>query len=1174
MRGGGGDLRRTLRLFGRFTVGQRRAFVFATAWLALEAATAVAVPDLIKRLTDFLIDDRRPSLLGFTPSLDATIPLIALAIVVATAVNSSSASLAVIFLAHAARTLGFNVRGALFSHLQQLPLAFHLRRSTGDVLTRLTGDVKAMEDFVEGSYGELVGGAMILAATLGYLFGQSPQVALLALAVVPLLMVVSSIFTRRIKKASKRLRASEGDLASTAQEMLATISLVQVYGGADREARKFAEQSRAARDAVLQTGRLEAFFGFTVAVLEAVGIAVVILLGARLVSSRALTAGDLIAFILLIQNMFKPIRKIIKHWNKVASVYASVERVGELLDRQPTVVDAPGAHPAPPLRGEIEFRDVSFAYQARADDEGSVGRLALQSLSFRMAAGEAVALVGHSGAGKSTIAQLLPRLYDPHAGAVLVDGQDIREFTLASLRSQISMVLQETVLLRGTVAENIAYGREGATFDDVVAAAKQANAHDFVMDMPDGYDTVLAERAATLSGGQRQRLAIARAFIRDAPILILDEPTTGLDAESSALVAEALQTLASNRSTLIVSHDLNLIRSVGRVLVISAGRILQDGSPDDLLASGGLYADLYARQFGEAVAATAAAPSTGAAAAGVPADQLPRSVVEREADLSWDEPEPSEIRRFDTAVIEAMPLPATREEFLALTGWIPTVQMPAAGRLPTPAADDLDPLRSPGLNRALPGLAEALSASAMAPRLQRMVADDWELLACSPGKAHVEPGHGATLQYRLELRRRGAGETREHVVAGRLFATAEAAEAWRSEVDALADTLEGRDDLRAFAGPALTVRELCLVLHVFPLDPALPGLVPATDPSQLMELLGPQLTSAVPGLLLQGCRAEVVRYGRGRCVLRYELAWRLQPARRSLKQIVYGKVSEDGRGRLVGPAATALRQAPEGPGAALPFLVPRFQGYLPHLRLALLEAVPGSPQLPALLRPRAGGAAAPGGDLTAEGAVLACARVAAALHRSSIPVGPPRTLAGEVDAVRASVDALAPMAPALAATLHRHLGAVADVGVEPPGPPGAAHGDFGPSQVLFDGPTTSLVDLDTVCLAEPALDLAQFTGQLAVAVRRARAEGGATRDGGQNGGRDGGQDGGQDLGSAFLREYLRLSGSDPDVLLPRVDAYRTVALTRIAVRSWCRLRPERLRPTLALLDEPSGLLVP
>ena len=230
----GGDLRRTWRLFGRFTAGQRWAFVVATAFLSLEAATAVAVPDLIKRLTDFLIDDRRPSLFGFTPAADSTIPLIALAIVIATAVNSSSASMAVIYLAKAARTLGFNVRGALFSHLQRLPLAFHLRRSTGDVLTRLTGDVKAMEDFVEGSVGEIVGGLLILAATLGYLFAQSPQVALLALVVVPLLITVSSIFTRRINKASKRLRASEGDLASTAQGMLATSSLIQVYGGAER----------------------------------------------------------------------------------------------------------------------------------------------------------------------------------------------------------------------------------------------------------------------------------------------------------------------------------------------------------------------------------------------------------------------------------------------------------------------------------------------------------------------------------------------------------------------------------------------------------------------------------------------------------------------------------------------------------------------------------------------------------------------------------------------------------------------------------------------------------------------------------------------------------------------------------------------------------------------------
>ncbi|MGZ4508268.1 MAG: ABC transporter transmembrane domain-containing protein [Blastococcus sp.] len=1137
---GGGDFRRTLRLFGRFTVGQRRVFLFAVLLLTVDAATAVAVPNLIKNLTDFLVAHHRPTMLGFTPSAEATVPVIAVAIVAATALNSSSESLADISLATAARTLGFNLRGTLFAHLQRLPLAFHLRRGTGEVLTRLTGDVKAMEDFVEDSVSDLVGSVLILAATMAYLFSQSWQIALLAVVIVPLLTVVSNVFARRIKSASKQLRASEGELASTAQEMLSTISLVQVYGRGDVEERKFARQSSSARDAFLRTSRLDAFFSFTVAVVESLGIAVVILVGSRLVTSGTLTAGELIAFILLIQNMFKPVRRIIKQWNKVASVYASVERVGDLLDLRPTVVDAPDARPAPALRGEIEFRDVSFAYEPLSDGQAP-GRLALESVSFRVAAGESVALVGQSGAGKSTIAQLLPRLYDPHAGAVLVDGHDIRQFTFDSLRQQISMVLQETLMFRGTVAENIAYGREGATAEEVVAAAKQAAAHDFVMALPDGYDTVLGERAATLSGGQRQRLAVARAFIRDASILILDEPTTGLDAQSAAVVAESLQTLARDRSTLIVSHDFNLIRSVDRVLVMSAGRILEEGSPADLLASGGLYSDLYARQFGEAVAAAAAPAAVEPAPlpAGPPLDAADRL----------------ETRTFDTLLAEAVPRPATPEQFRALTGWLPTVQA-------RPTDSDLDPLRSPALTRALPGLTEALTGSAMAPHLQRMLADDWELLACAPGKAFVEPGAGASLQYRLELRHRVAGETVQHLVAGRLFPTMGAAEGWLSRVVPLTDQLAGRDDVRAFACPALLVRELRLVLHAFPLDPVLPGLVLATDPTELVTTLGPLLTSSVPGLVLQGCRAEVVRYGRGRCVLRYELAWRLDPGRRSLKQVVYGTVYGGGEGRLVGPAVTALRERMlDGAGAALPFLVPRFQAYLPDLRLALLEAVPGSPMLPALIRARAGVVDAPEGP-TAEEAVVACARIAAALHRSSIPVGPARTLAEEVDAARAAVDDLAPLAPALAATLQRHLGAAGDLALDAPGPIGVAHGDLDPARVLFDGPTASLVDFGTVCLAEPALDLGHFTGHLAVAVRTAREGAAGSVDGG-------------DLASAFLREYLRLSGSrDPDALLARVAAHRTVALARLAVRSWCQLKPQRLRPVLAVLDEPIRMRVP
>jgi ABC-type multidrug transport system fused ATPase/permease subunit len=1150
---GGGDFRRTLRLFARFTAGQRRAFVYATGLLVFAAATAVAVPSLIQVLTDFLVTQARPSPFGWKPSARATVPLIAVGIVLATAVNSSSESGADIYLAKAARTLGFNLRGALFAHLQRLPLAFHLKRGTGDVLTRLTGDVKAMEDFVDDSVSDLLGSLLILGATLTYLFGKSWQVALLAIATVPLLTVVSTVFARRLKSASRQLRASEGELASTAQEMLSTISLVQVYGRGEDEERKFERQSSSARDAFLRTARLDAVFSFVVAVLESLGIAIVILVGARLVTSRALSAGDLIAFILLIQNMFKPIRRIIKQWNKVASVYASVERVGELLDLRPTVVDTPDAVAAPPLRGEIEFRDVSFAYQSlsRDDPEGTGSRLALQSVSFRIAVNEVVALVGHSGAGKSTISQLLPRLYDPHAGAVLIDGHDIRRFTVDSLRSQMSMVLQETLLLRGTVAENIAYGRAGATFDDVVIAAKQAAAHDFVMALPDGYDSVLGERAATLSGGQRQRLSVARAFIRNAPILILDEPTTGLDAESSALVAESLQTLARNRSTLIVSHDLNLIRKVDRILVMSAGRILEEGSPDDLLASGGLYADLYARQFGEVVAA----------AGGVMADEPAGPPYELVAGPAPDREPPLQTPAFATALLTAVvPRPASRQEFLTLTGWIPAVRRPPNG------ADDQDLLHTPALSRFLPGLSEALDAAAMAPRLQLMLGDDWELVACSPGKAYVEPAEGATLQYRLQLRRRGTGEMTEHVVAGRLFPTEEGALHCLSQVNPLADSLGDRDDLRAFTRPSMLVRELRLVLYAFPLDPGLPGLVRATDRATLVEMLGPLLTNAVPGLRLQDCRAEVVRYRRDACVLRYELSWRLQPSRRSLKQVVYGKVYEGGQGRLVGPAVSALRGHPlDGPEAALPFLVPRFQAYLPDLRLALLEAAPGAPLLPELIRARAGAAAAPGvAGPTAEAAVAACARVAAAFHRSSIPVGPSRTLAEELDGARTAVDDLAPMAPALAASLHRHLSVVGDLALDAPASLGVAHGDLDPAQILFDGPTTSLVDFDTVCLAEPALDLGQFTASLAVTERAAEDAAGTSRRGGS-----------RDLGAAFLREYAGQSASrDPDALLARVDAYRAVALARLAVRSWCQLKPRRLRHALALLDEPQRVRVP
>ena len=1141
---GRGDLGRTVGLFRRFAAGQRRAFIAAGALLALEAATAVYQPTLLGALINFLRDRRSWSVGGFTPAPTVTIQVLAVAIVAVTAVNSLADSLAEISLAKGGRAIGYNLRVALFGHLQKLSLAFHLRRRTGDVLTRITGDVQALEEFVVESVSDLGGSFLLIAGTLGWLLYKSVQIALLALIIVPVLAVVSNYFARRIKAASKQLRAREGELASTAQEMLTSISVVQIYGRGDFEQQRFADQSRSAMDAVLRTARLEAAFSFTVSVLEAGVVAAVVWIGALLIHP-SISSGLLVTFILQIQNMFKPTRRIIKEWNTVGKIYASVERIGELLELEPAIDDRADARPAPRFSGEIEFRDVSFAYQPGPEELNAETptRLALDDLSFRVARGDVVALVGHSGAGKSTIAQLVPRLYDPHAGAVLLDGQDIREFTVESLRAQIAMVLQETVLFSGTVADNIAYGRPGASRADVIEAAQQAHAHDFIMALPEEYDTPLGERAATLSGGQRQRLAIARGFIRDAPILILDEPTTGLDAESARGVLAALRTLVRGRSVLIVSHDFKLIRSVDRILVLSAGRILEEGTPADLLAGGGLYAELYAREFGEPAAL--GAPVATALQAPVEA-----GAIEEDELASVTAPGRHRQRSgsFERVLTTAVPRPASDETFRAMTG-----RAPRRG-LRSLEDRDLDPMLSPALNRALPGLAEALDPDAMAPRLQAMLADGWQLDWCTPGRAIVRPGEGVCLRYHLGLRQPGSGSIVQRFVGGRLFPAAETAGHWlEQEVLPLAARVAGRGDLSAFDILGDIVWPLRLVLHAFPVDPERPGLLAATDPAGLGQSFAHALGDTAEGLSLADCRPEVVRYDRDRCVLRYEVSWHLGATERTVKQVVYGKVYDDDQGARVGPAVEAVRaHAQHGSGDNRPFLIPRFRGYLPEHRVALLDAIPGRPQMTPLIREWVADA----GRRRVVGEVLArCSHIAVNLHDVATAAGPPRSLRSERDTVRAEIAAIAPLAPALAESLISGLEALDPLLQHDPLAPAFGHGDLTPGQFLFDGPLIGLVDFDTTCVAEPALDLGQFTGHLAVTARKAEAAAGRSGAG-------------PDAGQVFLREYIRASGiADPRALLSRVAAYRRLSLTRIAVQSWRQLKPARVLMAQRLLEE-------
>jgi ABC-type multidrug transport system fused ATPase/permease subunit/Ser/Thr protein kinase RdoA (MazF antagonist) len=1142
---GRGDARRTARLIRRFTVGLRRVFVVALLLLAFEAATAVFEPVPLSRLIDYLQGKGKALFGAVQLSQAGTVAVLTGAIILLAAVNSLADSLAEIYLARGGRTLGLNLRVALFSHLQKLSLSFHNQRRTGDVLTRVTGDVTALEEFVVQSVSDLAGSILVLSGTLVFLVVKSWQVTIIALVVVPILSLISNYFAKRVKAAAKSVRAREGDLANAAQEMLGSIRVIQIYGRGRYEQARFTEQSNQTLKAALHAAGIEARFSWVISVLEAGCIAGVVWAGLYLLNHRSITVGTLVLFVLLIENMFKPTKRIIKEWNTVGKIYASVERIADLLDREPAVRDEPGAVDAPPLRGHLELRDVSFAYVAEpeagapADGGPPRLRLALDRVDLRLRPGEVVALVGHSGAGKSTIAQLVPRLYDPQAGQVLIDGFDVRGFTLDSLRGQISMVLQEAILFSGTVAQNIAYGRPDATTGEVVEAARRANAHDFIQQLPEGYDTRLGERAENLSGGQRQRIAIARAFIRHTPILILDEPTTGLDPESSQLVLEALHELARGKTTLIISHDLGLIRSADRILVLDNGRVVQEGSHQELLDAGGVYADLYALQFGDVLVDAERAGAR--AAAGVPRSPEVEPLVDED-----ERPAPVRRKAFETVLIQALPLPATAAAFRRLVGPPPAAApSPAPPAPPLPAAA-LDPLRSPVIVQELPGLRRALDPASAGPRLAELLVPGYELERCVPGKALYTPGEGCTVRYQLQLRESASGRRVNRLVGGRLFGDASDAAAYVNDhLERLAARAGRRRDLTPFARPVALVESLRLALHAFPLDGDLPSLLEATDSRFMTAVLRDVLAGE---LVVERCRVELVQYARrGRCVLRYHVDGH------GATRVVYGKLHSDEQGELAAAAATALRQRLGDAGVRL--AVPRTLGHRRDLRLALSEAVPGTPQVVPLVRERVAGGTAAGHAVAA--AVAESARIAAAVHGSGVPLGAPRTLGDEIGAVRRDMAHVERAAPLLGPRLAAVLAEAEALGAGTSALPARfAHGDLTPAQVLSDQGRFSLIDFDAACQAEPALDLGQFLAYLRVAACKAE-----TAAGREPGGL------GDELARTFLDAYAEAVGNrDPDALRRRTVAFESVSLVRIAIRSWHQLKAARLRTVLDAID--------
>jgi ATP-binding cassette subfamily B protein/subfamily B ATP-binding cassette protein MsbA len=568
----------------------RWRFAWALLQVFLIAGLELLKPWPLQIVIDNLLGGKAP------PSPLAGLPPAALLILACAGIVMVQAGAGGLTLLHNVTTIGVgqrmvnDLRGALYAHLQRLSLAFHSRQKVGDLMYRVTADSFAVQTMIMNGLLPILSAVVLLGGMLIVLVPLDPVLTLLSLTIVPALFALIAVFNRKITEVAGEVREAEGRVYSLVQWAMSSVKVVQAFTKEEEEYRRFMGASRASLGSTLRLYSWQTFYSGVVNVVVAAGTAIVVYAGASAVVNGTLSVGQLIVFIAYLAQLYQPVNQITQSWGLIAGARIGARRVFEILDTEADLKDGPRAFPPQGARGAVAWRGVSFRYRP----EVSV----LHHVDLEIAAGMKVAVVGPTGAGKSTLLGLLPRFFDPSTGSVAIDGVDVREYGLKSLRSQIAMVLQPPLIFPISVHDNIAYGKPNASRAEIEAVARLARIHDLVVSLPQGYDTNVGESGATLSEGEKQRLTIARALLRDAAILILDEPTSALDVETEAVVMEGIERLAQGRTTFIIAHRLSTVRRCDLVLVLRDGVIVEQGSYAELVRRDGVFREYHKTQFG------------------------------------------------------------------------------------------------------------------------------------------------------------------------------------------------------------------------------------------------------------------------------------------------------------------------------------------------------------------------------------------------------------------------------------------------------------------------------------------------------------------------------------------------------------------------------------------------